>query len=116
MNRLVLAVTLMLTLVGCGGQADAVLALTPSATNGATVFTANCARCHGPDGKGTTSGPSLVDTTKNSSKASIVASIINGYTPPGNVPNPLSMPSFAKELTNQQIADVAEYVKTTFGK
>ena len=109
MTRMMMAAV---ALVGCGQDA-AVLALKADAAAGKTAYLANCARCHGPDGKGNQSGPSLIETAKKEPKGELVLSVINGYE--AKPPSTLSMPAFGKELTNQQIADVVEYVKVTFG-
>lgn len=113
MTRMMMAVMAAVALVGCGGQDAAVLALKADAAAGKTAYLANCARCHGPDGKGNQSGPSLLERAKKESKGELVLSVINGYE--AKPPSTLSMPAFGKDLTNQQIADVVEYVKVTFG-
>jgi mono/diheme cytochrome c family protein len=73
---------------------------------GKAIFLANCGSCHTlADAKTTgTIGPNL-DTLKPNYQAA-TAQVTNG----GSV-----MPSFSKQLSTQQIADVAAYVVTSTG-
>lgn len=108
-----------------GGPGPAVN-LTGDATNGAAIFTANCTRCHGDQGKGgvTNAGsddgtvPPLnpIDDTIASTNLTTFATNVDlfvehGSTPSGSSPA-LSMLAFGdnKTLTPQQIADVIAYV------
>jgi mono/diheme cytochrome c family protein len=74
-----------------------------AATTGKEIFTANCARCHGPDGEGGI-GPRLAGTVVEEypdieDQAAIVR---DGRG---------SMPSFANRLTPEQIQDVVAYTR-----
>lgn len=108
-----------------GGPGEAVN-LTGNAAAGEEVFKANCAACHGEEGKGgvvnagSTDGtvPELnpIDSTMVSSDAKTFATNIDlfvehGSTPEGDSPA-LKMLPFGdqKLLTSQQIADVIAYV------
>ena len=76
---------------------------TAAATTGKEVFTANCARCHGPDGEGGV-GPRLAGTVVQEypdieDQAAVVR---DGRG---------SMPSFANRLTPEQIQDVVAYTR-----
>jgi mono/diheme cytochrome c family protein len=75
-------------------------------TAGKTVFLANCGSCHTLADAHTTGtiGPNL-DTLKPNYQAA-TAQVTNG----GSV-----MPAFQKQLSTQQIADVAAYVVTSTG-
>lgn len=100
--------------------------LTGDATNGKVVFEANCAACHGAEGKGgvansgsddgTVPGLNPMDNTIANADAKIFAKnvdmfINNGSTPAGSGPA-LKMPAFGKDktLSSQDIADVIAYV------
>jgi len=108
-----------------GGPGDAIN-LTGDATAGADVYSANCAVCHGDQGKGGVANPGSTDTTVpslNPIGPGLVSSDIKTYTtnidlfvehgstPEGSGPA-LLMTAFGdqKTLTSQQIADVIAYV------
>ena len=78
----------------------------PSATDGKSIFTANCAACHTLADAGTTGtvGPNLDDSRP--SKELVVDRVTNGRG---------QMPSFEDSLDPSQIAAVADYVSTTAG-
>lgn len=102
---------------GCSGSGAApgtvayIQGLTANAQNGATVWTGNCAGCHGPEGKGVPNvGSDLTtDQHKAHSAADHIASILNGL-------NQGKMPSFKGKLTDQQIADVVAYISQVIQK
>jgi mono/diheme cytochrome c family protein len=91
-----------------------ILALDGDPDAGAQTFVRICAYCHGSDGLGTLSAPSLVDR-------------LAGNDPPGSTPlddedivNTVllgkgNMDAYDRTLTNQEIADVAAYVRGSFG-
>ena len=102
-TRLLFALISVAALVaGCdsGKQVDDILALTGDATNGATVFSANCASCHGADGKGG-SGPNLLSEV-GEEQAEFVDTIIGGED---------VMPAFGDTLSDQEIADVLAWLE-----
>jgi mono/diheme cytochrome c family protein len=75
-----------------------------AATTGKDVFTANCARCHGPEGEGGV-GPRLAGTVvveypDVEDQAAVVRDGRGG------------MPSFRDRLTPEQIDDVVAYTRT----
>ncbi len=108
-----------------GGTGEAVN-LTGDATAGATVFTANCASCHGDQGKGGIPNPGSddgvipalnpIDPGLKNADAKIFATNIDPFIEHGSSPegsNPaLQMKAFGdqKLLTPQQIADAIAYV------
>jgi mono/diheme cytochrome c family protein len=106
MKRLI--VVCALALVGCGRE-GAIVKLTGDAVNGGVLFTNSCATCHGADGKGTTSGVNLHEPAKNDSQEEIVSTILNGR--PGT-----AMPAWGNTYSDQQIANLYAYVKTSFGQ
>lgn len=73
------------------------------ATAGKSVFTDNCAGCHGVAGKGGNGGPDLttIDNAKDLTKVVKQVKVGGG-----------GMPSFSGQLTAKQIADVATFVTT----
>jgi mono/diheme cytochrome c family protein len=108
-----------------GGPGEAVN-LTGDATQGADIFTANCLRCHGDQGKGGIPNPgstdgtipplnpidsSMVSTDYKTFATNIDLFIEHGSTPEGTNPA-FNMLAFGdqKTLTPQQIADVIAYV------
>lgn len=107
---------LSLVLPACGGEgeeedefdttgADAVLALTGDATNGATVYGASCAACHAADGSGG-SGPSLIEEIPELTDEQIAGIILNGY----------EEMAAQSSLDDQEVADVLAYCRETFGE
>jgi len=79
----------------------------PDAANGKTVFSDNCGTCHGADGHGGNGGPDLSAIPDAQDAEKVKAQVING----GG-----GMPAFGGQLTNQEIADVAEYVSKQVAK
>jgi len=76
---------------------------TAAATTGKEVFTANCARCHGPDGEGGV-GPRLAGTVvveypDEEDQAAVIRDGRGG------------MPSFSNRLTPEQISAVVAYTR-----
>ena len=74
-----------------------------AATTGKEIFTANCARCHGPDGEGGV-GPRLAGTVvvEYPDSEDQAAVIRDGRG---------SMPSFRNRLTPEQISEVVAYTR-----
>ncbi|WP_297489601.1 c-type cytochrome [Acidocella sp.] len=87
-----------------------------SAANGATIYAANCAGCHGQTGGGMK--PQLVpnlagnDSVTAAVPTNVIGAVLSGLDSWDNGP---AMPSFATQLSDQQIADVANYVRTAWG-
>lgn len=86
-------------------------------TNGATLYQSACASCHGANGKGTQDGAfiSLHDSSTVTSpySANLVQSIAHGIDL--TLASGLLMPAFQDELSDKQVAAVANYVRTSFG-
>ncbi len=72
------------------------------AVAGESVFAANCAGCHGPDGKGGNGGPDLSQAASVADLTNVISQVTNG----GG-----GMPAFGDQLTQQEIEDVATYVR-----
>jgi mono/diheme cytochrome c family protein len=72
------------------------------------LYLNNCARCHGPDGRGQTPQgrkyevPDLVVEAKDHSASKLTRVITNGKE---------DMPAFGKKLTRRQITALASYVR-----
>jgi mono/diheme cytochrome c family protein len=80
----------------------------PHAT-GKQLFTHICQGCHMPDGKGAVGAghyPALANNPKLAAAAYPVVMVVNGRG---------AMPSFGSGLSDAQIADVVNYVRTHFG-
>lgn len=83
-----------------------IVALTPSAAAGEQTFLQVCAYCHGADGSGSgTKYPALTERIPLLTREQVVTTIIEGK---GNMDSYRFMP-------DQEIADVAEYVISSFG-
>lgn len=112
MKKLVLAAVASLSMFSACGpmtRADQIASITGNATTGSMLYTSQaCASCHGADGKGTSSGVSLVEPARNDSKVQIINTLINGV-------SGTAMVSYAA-LSNQQLADLSTYVKDQFSK
>jgi mono/diheme cytochrome c family protein len=86
---------------GTSARISTIEVLTPSTTDGATLYASNCASCHGTDARTGTVHRNIVATaTGNTSSAIDTVLAGNG-----------DMPSFSG-LTDQQIADILGYIKT----
>lgn len=79
------------------------------ATNapGASIYTANCAGCHGASGEGGV-GPALAGKVVDDfpDAADEIAVVTNGRR---------GMPSFGDNLTDEEIAQVVEYTRSDLG-
>ncbi len=113
-----------------GGGPGQAVSLTGDATKGAQLFTDNCQKCHGEQGKGGVQNPGSKDGTVpplNPIDSSMVnkdsktfATNIDLFLEHGSTPEAtsqgatpaLSMPNFgdSKQLQPQQIADLIAYV------
>ncbi|HWA59725.1 MAG TPA: cytochrome c, partial [Caulobacteraceae bacterium] len=87
---------------------------------GAEVYSDACASCHLENGVGQPRFfPSLQRETaaQQADPTGLVHLILAGgrMGPTDSRPSPLTMPSFAWKLTDQQIADVATYVRNSWG-
>jgi mono/diheme cytochrome c family protein len=108
------------------GGPGAAVGLTGDATSGQQIYSANCAVCHGPDGKGGVANPGSADGTVpplNPVDSTLISSdpktyatnldlfLEHGSTAEGNNPT-FGMPAWGEKslLTQQQIADVIAYI------
>ena len=73
-------------------------------TDGALVFRAKCAGCHGPSGEGNL-GPALAGITDRMTSAEEIAVVAYGRG---------TMLAFSPALSDEEIAAVVEYTRTQF--
>lgn len=88
-----------------------------NARQGARLYAASCASCHGVKGDGNGSRAHLIKPMSRHfvdapSRAALNRPVIFAATAAGKART--EMPSWRKVLTDQEIADVAEYVFTKF--
>ena len=87
---------------------------------GARLYEKHCADCHGPDGAGVPRVyPPLPDNAnlQSADASSTLRIILDGaqtVTTP-RAPNKGSMPGYAAKMTDQQIADVTNYIRNAWG-
>lgn len=104
-------------------QPGAALALTGNAGNGATLYVANCKKCHGDQGKGGVSNPGSSDGTIpplnptdpqfkiGNFRLNLDLFIEHGSTPEGPSPvNVMDAWGDKRKLSAQQIADLIAYI------
>jgi mono/diheme cytochrome c family protein len=80
-----------------------------SHVTGQQIFTHICQGCHMPDGKGAVGAghyPALASNPKLAAAAYPTVMVVNGRG---------GMPAFGKQLSDAQVADVVNYVRTHFG-
>jgi len=87
---------------------------------GQSVYTAQCASCHGTDGRGKSPDyPPLADnqSIQMASAVNPIRMVLNGGFPPGTELNraPYGMPPFAGLLSDDQVAAVVTYIRTAWG-
>jgi cytochrome c oxidase cbb3-type subunit 3 len=92
-----------------------------SITRGARIFSANCARCHGRQGKG--DGPDLVklqsavspdDWTDKQTNQELTDSFIISMITKGGKANGKSnvMPAFGTKLNSEQVRDLVAFIRS----
>jgi mono/diheme cytochrome c family protein len=87
----------------------------PGLQAGKLVYENNCASCHQSNGKGINSTvPALAgnDSVEATEPYNVIMAILEGFQPQGTWG---AMGSFAATLTDDQISDVANYVRTAWG-
>ena len=81
-----------------------ILEISGSVEQGAGLFAANCSTCHGPEGKGTHSAPSLFERVPGLSDTVLVTTLLEGKSP---------MPSWG-HLEDGPIADLRAFLQDNF--
>ncbi|AJC23423.2 alcohol dehydrogenase [Pandoraea pulmonicola] len=89
-------------------------------SNGALTFIDNCAACHRSTGKGyTQTFPTLAlsSTVNSADPTSLIHIVLRGAEMPStkSAPTHYAMPGFDDRLTDQDVADVLTFVRTSWG-
>jgi mono/diheme cytochrome c family protein len=87
---------------------------------GRDVYEGQCASCHGGDGRGRPPAyPPLAgnQSIQMSSAVNPIRMVLNGGYPPGTQgnPEPYGMPPFAQSLSDNEVAAVVTYIRTSWG-
>jgi mono/diheme cytochrome c family protein len=87
---------------------------------GKTIYDTHCASCHGAAGLGMPPHyPPLAgnQSIQMSSSVNAIRMVLNGGYPPGTVGNPMpyGMPPFAQRLSDDEVAAVVTYIRTSWG-
>jgi alcohol dehydrogenase (quinone), cytochrome c subunit len=87
---------------------------------GAMTYLDNCAACHRPDGRGYEGVfPPLAGNpaVESSNGASVVSIVLGGASTPRTPQTPaqFAMPAFGWRLSDQEVADVATFVRSSWG-
>jgi mono/diheme cytochrome c family protein len=87
---------------------------------GRAVYAHACVACHEADGSGTPRiypplpGNANLQSVDPSSTLRVILDGAQTITTP-RAPNPGSMPAYAKQLSDQEIADVTNYIRNSWG-
>ena len=120
------AMSVYLKSLGQGTSHDAASPAVPVAESslllrlGKTVYDTNCASCHGLDGRGSPPAfPMLAgnQSIQMHSAVNPIRMVLNGGYPPGTAGNPMpyGMPPFAQSLSDDEVAAVITYIRTSWG-
>ena len=87
---------------------------------GRTVYSQECASCHGAKGSGDPPRyPPLANNQSIQMESAVnpIRMVLNGGFPPGTAANPLpyGMPPFAQRLSNDEVAAVVTYIRSSWG-
>jgi mono/diheme cytochrome c family protein len=91
-----------------------------SMKSGAAIYAHQCIACHEADGSGTPRiypplpGNALLQSADASSTLRVILDGAQTITTP-RAPNTGSMPAYAKQLSDQQVADVTNYIRNSWG-
>jgi mono/diheme cytochrome c family protein len=104
------------------GRAEPVVTAPPPAemTAGAGIYAHACVACHETDGSGAPRiypplpGNALLQSADPSSTLRVILEGAQTVTTP-RAPNTGSMPGYAKQLSDQEIADVTNYIRNSWG-
>ncbi|CAN5401914.1 cytochrome c [soil metagenome] len=120
------AMAIYLKSLAQGSSPDKAAAPLPSAESslllslGKTIYDTQCANCHGAVGLGMPPHyPPLAgnQSIQMSSAVNAIRMVLNGGYPPGTAGNPMpyGMPPFAQHLSDDEIAAVVTYIRTSWG-
>ena len=87
---------------------------------GKVVYDAQCASCHGAQGRGMPpQDPPLAGNQSIQMESAVnpIRMVLNGGYPPGTAGNPMphGMPPFAQLLSDDEIAAVVTYIRVSWG-
>ncbi len=88
----------------------------PPGISGAQVYADNCARCHGANGEGVNNNfPNLAanQSVWDGPADNLISMVLGGYAPWHVTQS--AMPAFGQSLSDDQIAAVANYIRTSWG-
>jgi mono/diheme cytochrome c family protein len=102
------------------GSTDRALSAGDATRRGAMTYLDNCAACHRPDGRGYEGVfPSLAGNpvVEASNATSVVSIVLSGSSTPRTTRTPaqFAMPAFAWRLSDQELADVVTFVRSSWG-
>jgi alcohol dehydrogenase (quinone), cytochrome c subunit len=102
------------------GSTDRSLSAGDATRRGAMTYLDNCAACHRPDGRGYVGVfPSLAGNpaVEASNATSVVSIVLGGSSTPrtSSTPAQFAMPAFAWRLSDQEVADVVTFVRSSWG-
>ena len=89
-------------------------------TLGKSLYDAQCASCHGAKGQGAPPNyPPLAGNPSIQMQSAVnpIRMVLNGGYPPGTPRNPMpyGMPPFAQNLSDDEVAAVVTYIRTSWG-
>ena len=87
---------------------------------GKSLYAESCANCHGARGQGEpTRYPPLANNQSIQMESAVnpIRMVLNGGLPPGTAGNPMpyGMPPFAQSLSNDEVAAVVTYIRSSWG-
>jgi cytochrome c553 len=120
------AVAVYLKSIGQRSQLDPEVALVPVAESsllmqlGKRIYSGQCAICHGAKGGGDAPRyPPLANNQSIQMESAVnpIRMVLNGGLPPGTPgnPQPYGMPPFAQSLSNDEVAAVVTYIRSSWG-
>jgi mono/diheme cytochrome c family protein len=112
--------TYLKSLPGKGDAPPAISANDPAMTAGAAIYRDQCSACHGLDGKGIAElFPSIADSSmvKSSDPTTSIRIVLRGARSVGTSAQPTApgMPSYGKQLDDDEVAAVLTYMRNTWG-
>ena len=88
---------------GTAERVQTIVTLTGNASSGATLYSDRCSFCHGNNGEGKGSSPSISEALGPITDEAALTSIIDGIG---------SMPGLGSQLEDQEFADILAHIKT----
>lgn len=119
-DRLLLATAVIAALCACSSSKSSGATASSSAANGASIFTSNCASCHGANGRGVPGTfPPLAANPAVTGDATAVIHIVKygltGKIAAAGKSYDGMMPAWSPQLPDADIASVLTYVRSAWG-